>query len=332
MSLIRPVQPCRRGTVLIVVAGISALLATISLAFLLRMRADGEEVRLMLMLTQNRMSLYAASNYILEAGRIGWDTNADVPNQVHHEAYGWIDVRDGQPGPKLSLSSASLFPIATIGRFPLEAWRRPPCAIGLDQVPNPIVTEVTNPGISRSDARYGRPFLRNIDPMPVQSATLTASALPSVAFADWVMGDRVGGISSGTPIMRPESQGLGWFRIYRDGPATFVITVGAGGTRGFKDWNEVVSGPWGDQTSLFGGQLVFESMLSGEVRQWFRAEWSAAIGGIQPAREAKQNSHGNYTFKQFGWELHGGQVYASRGNACGTFSFFQRLRHPPERW
>jgi len=132
--------------------------------------------------------------------------------------------------------------------------------------------------------------------------------------------------------MRPESQGLGWFRIYRDGPATFVITVGAGGTRGFKDWNEVVSGTWGDQSSLFGWQGTFESMLSGEVRQWFRAEWSAAIGAIQPSREQKQNSHGNYTMKKYEFDTHKGQVYASRGNACGTFSYFQRLRYPPERW
>jgi len=141
-----------------------------------------------------------------------------------------------------------------------------------------------------------------------------------------------GSISSGAPIMRPESQGLGWFRIYRDGPATFVITVGAGGTRGFKDWNEVVSGTWGDQSSLFGWQETFESMLSGEVRQWFRAEWSAAIGAIQPSREQKQNSHGNYTMKKYEFDTHKGQVYASRGNACGTFSYFQRLRYPPERW
>jgi len=349
MSRIPTVQPIRRGTVLIVVAGISALLATIALAFLLRMRADGEEVRLLIMQTQARLGLFAAAGYILEAGRIGWDNNADKPNQVHHETYGWIDVRDGFMGPKIEAYSSAVaagrdpttyaspnFPVGHIGRFPLEVWQRPPCALAMEQAPNAIKTEISNPSTPRSDPLYGKPYLINPDPTPVQSAGLPTGSANAAKFADWILGDRVLATatptSSGAPIIRPESQGLGWFRIYRDGPATFVITVGGGATRGFKDWNEVVNGPWGDQSDLFGGRVFFDSLQSGEVRQWFRVEWSAAIGGIQPTRLGSQQTHGNYEYKSYKFQIQDGQRYASRGNACGTFNYFQRLRYPPVLW
>jgi len=206
----------------------------------------------------------------------------------------------------------------------------------MEQAPNAIKTEISNPSTPRDDALYGMPYLINPDPTPVQSAISAPGDPIATRFKDWVLGDRVPGTatptSSGAPIIRPESQGLGWFRIYRDGPATFVITVGSGATRGFKDWNEVVSGPWGDQSDLFGGREFFDSLQSGEVRQWFRVEWSAAIGGIQTMRQGIQNTHGNYTYKNYSFDLHRAQRYASRGNACGTFNYFQRLRYPPLLW
>jgi len=313
----RPTSHARRGTILIVVAGLSALLATMALAFLLRMRVDGEESVELLRMVQVRAVLYAACGYVLEAGRIGWD---DPNTKIHEEAYGWIDVRDGLPGPKLAAGPASpvLFPIGTIARFPLGVWKRPPCAISQEQAPNAIKTWVTNPGLPITDPLFGLPLLTKPDPQPAVST-----------FADWVNGDRIGGGAAGAPILRQESQGLAWFRLYRDSPATFVITAGAGATQGFSGWPEVTSGPWGDQSGLFGGsEQLFNTLLTTEVRQWFRVEWSAALSGIRVVQDSEswgldKTRGDNYSFQN---------QFHSQANACGTLNWVQRLRQPPARW
>src|SRR5688572_33473510 len=100
----------RRGTILIIVAGISALLASLALTFLVRNRSDAEETQATIREVQARIMLVAACNYIQEGSRLGWDqypstpaaTNdvfptgssaaASVP--VHEETFGWLDVRD----------------------------------------------------------------------------------------------------------------------------------------------------------------------------------------------------------------------------------------------
>jgi hypothetical protein len=123
----------RRGTILILVAGISALLASISLVFLVQMRSDAEESLLVVANAQAKIMLAAACNYVQETSRLGWDANYPyygatppginnvqiVPNgtgvlsasgtvasspttpslPAHQETFGWIDVRDGSIGP-----------------------------------------------------------------------------------------------------------------------------------------------------------------------------------------------------------------------------------------
>jgi len=334
----------RQGTILIVVAGLSALLATMALAFLLRMRSDGEETAGLLRMVQVRSVLYAACNYVLEAGRIGWD---DPNTKIHEEAYGWIDVRDGFAGPRLRAftsaeqasilasgdtkqtwgRTAPLFPIGTIARFPLGVWKRPPCAISQEQAPNAIKTWVTNPGLPITDPLFGRPLLTKPDPEPVQSANVLPTDPVSVRFSDWLRGERVGNSDAGAGVLRQGSQGLAWFRLYRDSPATFVITAGAGSTQGFRDWPEVTSGPWGDQSGLFGGsEQLFNTLLTTEVRQWFRVEWSAALSGVMVGQNWSGRGRplmDNYDFPN---QYHG-QI-----NACGTFNWVQRLRQPPVQW
>lgn len=116
----------RRGTVLIIVAGISALLASLALTFLVRNRQDAQETAVTLQDVQARIMLVAAMNYIQECSRIGWDrypakptlpfpidyptqlndaypwsgVAATVPIPIHEETFGWIDVRDGSIGPR----------------------------------------------------------------------------------------------------------------------------------------------------------------------------------------------------------------------------------------
>ena len=88
----------RSGTVLIVVAGLSALLASMTIAFLIRQRSSAEESTQFEQDIQARIMLIAGCNYIQETSRIGYDDGVDP---YHREAFGWVDVRqlnaDGTP-------------------------------------------------------------------------------------------------------------------------------------------------------------------------------------------------------------------------------------------
>lgn len=121
-----PSPQTRRGTILILVAAISGLLASLALTFLLRNRSDAQETASTLQDVQSRIMLVAAMNYIQECSRIGWDrypakpgepfplnyptqvndaypwsgVAATTPIPIHEETFGWIDVRDGSIGPR----------------------------------------------------------------------------------------------------------------------------------------------------------------------------------------------------------------------------------------
>ena len=69
----------RRGAILVVVAGACALLASLSLAFLLRMRSDSEETDLVQREAQARLMLMAGCGYVLEASRLGYDYPSTTP-------------------------------------------------------------------------------------------------------------------------------------------------------------------------------------------------------------------------------------------------------------
>jgi hypothetical protein len=88
----------RQGTILIIVSGISVLLLGMSVAFLARTGSDAEENRMVVREAQARIMLVAACSYVQECSRLGWD---DPATPQHEEAYGWIDVRDGDVGPKV---------------------------------------------------------------------------------------------------------------------------------------------------------------------------------------------------------------------------------------
>ncbi|HYE06183.1 MAG TPA: hypothetical protein VEL07_11780, partial [Planctomycetota bacterium] len=136
----------RRGSVLIVVSGLAALLATLALGFLVRMRSDAEETRLMTRGFQARVMLAAALNYVQEGARMGWGV----------ETFGWRDVRDGLPGPRGfqgdqqgTILVGALDPVTGLGprypaihglaaRCPMQPMRRPPFAILPRLTPNPV--------------------------------------------------------------------------------------------------------------------------------------------------------------------------------------------------
>ncbi len=290
----------RCGAVLIIAGGLLALLAALTFSFMLYMRSDAQEAQIVVRHAQAKAMLMAACNYVLETGRVGWG----------QECFGWVDVRDGSIGPKPSLAAPANFPIGTVGRFPMHTWRRPPWAVSVAD-PNPINTDAI-----ASD--YGMPYLRNMDPMVPGTAPGAASTMSTLvpSYNDWRSGDD-------TPL--PDSVGLGWFRLYRDGPATFVVTCGGGATYGYKDWNDV------DATSrvrFFGdSKAIFDAEYANEVRLWYRIEWSPAINlGLTVGGGAEGN-----TYSDFGGAS-SGSILPGMENACGTIQWVQRLRTPPDTW
>lgn len=299
----------RSGTILIIVAGISSLLASLSLVFLTRMRSDLEESQMLMREGQAHIMLVAACNYIQEASRLGYDgppkTNGDTsyPSYTyaaHHlEAYGWIDVRDGARGPKPtndpSRSSVTpgnhrpfvygahgdqtTFPIMTARRFDMFVKDIPPFAIRLDAAPNPI-----RPEDAENPAYSGLPYLLNPDPMPVFAPADPANPT-ATEFEDF---------ERGRPEPRMNSTARAWFRLFRLGArtpadpgydarfaqynaATFIVTCGAGATRGFRSWTEVVTE--GMQDLFAGDPTLFAQLQQDETRLWYLVEWSPAIGG-----------------------------------------------------
>jgi hypothetical protein len=166
--------PARRGAVLIITAALCALMMVSTFAFLVMMRQDAQATGVAMRHTQNRILLMAACNYVLEAGRIGWS----------EECFGWVDVRDGEVGPKPQLGldpagAGSRFPIGRPQRFPLHCWRRPPFAIS-PRDPNPIDAAVKADGSPQDPSTFGQPLLAKPDPMVAEGVT---------SYADWKAGD-----------------------------------------------------------------------------------------------------------------------------------------------
>ncbi|MBA3936386.1 MAG: hypothetical protein H0X38_02905 [Planctomycetes bacterium] len=326
----------RRGAVLILVAGIAALLLSISLAFLTRMRSDAEESLLAMRETQARLMLSAACNYVLEASRLGWETPG-FPS-AHEEGFGWIDVRDGKLGPKpvaTGLDDDSRFPRFTAHRFPMYVLERPPYAIRLDAVYNQIATPIVP-----AAPNAGMPYLINPDPQPVtdngwNAATHTASPSPG-AFDDY---------AAGVPRPRVGTLNRAWFRLWRDGPATFVVTCGSGGTMGFRlrDWNAldpVTNAPLmqaADKAQFANDYETFRDLDANEVRLWYRVEWSAAVLALD--YHNLDHELGTDRDHYMSWPPNASHTWAHSvrtqlhaKNLVGTISWVQRLVTEPTNW
>ena len=308
----------RAGTILIVVAGISALLMSVTVVFLVNMRSDMEESEVVVREAQARLVLISALQYIQEASRLGWD-RPGTPE--HEEAHGWTDVRDGSAGPKDRLGNA-LYDVGNgkfpdIGglaaRFPLYAMERPPYAVKTDFAYNPAPMNATLGW--RDLVNYTKP-----DPMP--------------AVGNWT------DFEDGRPAPRLESAGKSWFRLYRDRntasttvePATFTITCGAGGTDGYRTYQEAVDA---GQAAVFNSDPSYFAVLRGQERiLWFRAEWTSAVGG---SGMGVRVSNGQWDLP----EINNGSyksVYPSGSHwwvnrsPVGSFLWIQRLEQEPTNW
>lgn len=329
-------QRARAGTVLIIVAGLASILASLSLVFLARMRGDLEETQQVIQEAQAHIMLVAACTWIQEASRLGYD---DGTSLEHPEAYGWIDVRDGAIGPKPSplpsggptaawgVDDDSRFPVQSHKRFEMYVQNAPPFAIRLDAAPNPL------------DHRTGIPYLSKPDPMPLLRRGGSAAPTPA-DFAAFEGGD---------PTPRMNSLDRSWFRLYRLGgtdprfakynAATFIVTCGAGGTGGFRSWQEISNE---GQASRFGSAAQFEAMRVSEARLWYLVEWSPAVGGQfifgnihhkTPTTDANGQRFAITQYSQFPQNRsHYSHSQGKEKNFGGTIRYVQRLQTEPPEW
>ncbi len=326
----------RSGFVLILVSGICLLLCGLILAFVARMRSEVAENQVLLRTTQARLMMAAACAYILESGRIGWETDTYNPTTGaaigaarHEEAFGWVDVRDGSLGPKRLITDSSAGfaagSLANPGVFPRIGGKALRCPMAVRNL-TPFAL-ISNTAVNAIDPANGAlPLLLRPDPQPVAMDASTYT----VDQAKFRLGD---------PALLPATTGLSWFRICRDGPATFTITCGGGATMGFKDWADV---PVADRDRYFGGDLpagedLFNSQLAQEVRLWYRVEWNAAIGHASPNQSGFNAAVDNYETGAYAAARYtklefSTPMLVSSINAAGTIQWIQRLRTPPANW
>lgn len=348
-------RQARAGVVLILAMGMTAMLAALCLAFIARTRMDAAEMAQLGSITQARLMLSAACAYVLETGRIGWDLSDDFAaaspwsttyaaaisagtvqadpdnSRYHEETWGWVDVRDGSVGPRTldydqdgtydprfddtprharrrggPLVRPSWPAIGSVCRAPMNVLVRPPFAIRPETAPNPV-----NADPSAWD--FGLPLLRIPDGTASLAPDLPASATQAQRWSDWKAGDR--GVRAGG------AQGA-WFRVHRDSPATFIITVGCGGTAGFRDWDEVEAE---NMDARYGySRSLFEQLLAEEIRLWYRIEWSPAVAG----RGVPGGSYGNHTRRATTSRPGPAAII----NQAGTLSYIQRLPMQPREW
>jgi len=360
--------PARRGTILIIVAGLSALLASLALAFLVHMRSDVEEATELVNEVQAHLMLLAGCNFIQEGSRLGYDTNPPPINAgtstssfLHDEGYGWVDVRDGSVGPKdqlgqpvqskMYLPPPLVSPVPTTTscmtwmditnitdptvrpafRAPMYVENRPPFAIQQTVARNPISTLAGDPN-------YGMPLMLKPDPYPVADPTTATFR------SDYISGD-----------IGPNAQFYvgSWFRVFRESPSTFIVTCGSGETRGWSSWTELtggistagkirtgmVSGAQSaiEQAYFNNDSTLFANLQNTEIKLWYRVEWSAAIHSAD-----YQNVSNNYNqMDEYVWRgLNSNQEGTGMGgrsqphdtNMVGTIKWVQRLIAPPTNW
>jgi hypothetical protein len=332
----------RHGTVLIIVAGVSALLAAMALTFLVRMRSDVEESHLVVRETQAHIMKVAACNFIMESARLGWDPKLPNGNRStsHREAFGWIDVRTGLPGPRgedgkrLGPVDASGIPIAGADGEPKwDEWTdltladavRPAkrCAMFVMQRPPfAVAPKVAVNAIQTTGPTALKPYLSEADPQRFQNGMIESD------FADkYINGEKQPDLARFVPS---------WFRVWRAAPASFVVTCGVGDTAGFRTWDEVVTA---GETGRFGnsvgeGREMFHFFQQQEIRLWYLIEWSAHV-----ASSDYQNLQNEFPLKSveayFQRPINTSQESRSQGklvNPVGTIRMIQRLLNEPRYW
>ncbi|MDA3961164.1 MAG: hypothetical protein PF961_10265 [Planctomycetota bacterium] len=394
----------RSGVLLIIVAGIAAMLVALVTSFFMWMQQDARESQLTVMEAQSRAMLHAGLAYIQEGSLLGWaPTTGDS-----FATFGWTDVRDGSLGPRgpraagassasnaianpswwpggyLPFPSDSQLPKVTERHWPcpgsslrghMAVWERPPSAVQGIQAPNPIRPPQT---YRHDDPNWDTPYTSTVSNW--QSAYANP-ADPHFAFGKdsgalgmldpQPVSDTWAAFRAGDLRTKAGTGDRAWFRIYRelltdhdgDGlvhpganvsatkvgwvhdtvalydpndPApdhknwnVFIITCGAGPTRGYRFWD--ISDPGfsratepvtAAESGIFPDEASFHAMRRAERILFFRVEWTSDLGGtLNPAwTYNKQNLPNDNTL---------GYNVMSYG---GNFKWIQRLDRAPPNW
>lgn len=245
-----------RGTILILVAGLAAILLSVATAILVSLRSGSADAELVLRDAQARIMLSAGIAYIQETSRLGWGG----------ESYGWNDVRatsgssfggevvdeHGIKGPlradQFNLANTSSFPYpGRVARGDAFCWERPPGAISERFTPNPVVfrpdlrpgddpdnwQKQGNVQMSNIISQFAEPLYENYTQLlagnfterwsnnPFSIATNATNRQGKVGGRDQqpladTWTDFVSGQVNGAKNPRPETLGRGWFRVYRE--------------------------------------------------------------------------------------------------------------------
>ncbi len=345
----------RHGAVFLIVVGMCSLLLSLSVAFLVGMRRDGEEGRYFAQELQARAMLLAALQYIQEGSRIGWDGNPS--DNRGEEAFGWTDARGivdgaytnvgprGLDGRLLFSRDSGTFPdLGGTARCPMHRLRRPACAIDPKLIANPLIDQATFPVTCNpewDESKYmgfwdQRISYANPDPQPLAEPD-ASDPYSQARFERWRVGDA-------TPVAT--TVGHSWFRVRRvrdqaecDGhrqidntasavhwsPGVFLISAGAGATRGYATYQEAFGA--GEGALFSNSAAVFDDLRAQERILWYLCEWTPAQG---PGSGPKQmvgagcmiRSGTNSPIDQRDTPLHHG----------GNFAWIERLANQPGIW
>lgn len=367
--------PHRRGAILTIVVGISVALLALALTFLSQMRADANISRALVDQAQARIMLTAACTYIQEASRVGHG----------EEAFGWRDIRDGSqrdavPGPRgfdgepLYAAGSGEWPdVGGVARCAMRRPVLPPWATKRPYAYNPVPRRWphSNPNLSGGEIRYN-----NFEPQPAQFPYDEPDGAWTYDshFTDDEDDGLVDGLQGHEGAWQAFAQGSrldpddpaslrahqggpeAWFRVYREDVDHFIVTVGTGATRGFRDWAEVQAA--GAESLFLSDESVFQEAAVAERRQWYRVAWSPSVSGrSMPYVQQNRMNIGDH----YGWEVkppplpfelmipnfhpdEHNEGIAISGNGVkdtaptyetshmGSISFIERLHEEPSSW
>jgi hypothetical protein len=194
----------------------------------------------------------------------------------------------------------------------LYVMLRPPSALASTAAYNPINTDALA-------ADFGMPYLRYPDPQP-KTGNGWPGAVDDTLFDQFKQGD---------PTPYGPSMNLSWFRVLRKSAARFIVTCGAGASRGYKDWNEVRG--LGAQDIFGDDARLFQDLANGETRLWYEIEWSAAVTANDVHNIDNEFLLDHYQWKPFN-ASHDNRSQAVGRNLAGTIRWAQRLDEAPTAW
>jgi hypothetical protein len=380
----------RHGSILVLVAGMSALLLALAVSVLASSRALNEPSVIVLQEAQNRITLGGALQFIQETSRMGWgNTPAD-------QAFGWTDVRDGDIGPRgprsaggtisrLGWTPGGNFPApGGVYRGDMFAWRLPPYAISLNATPNPFQLTASDQDQATWAPIVGAsPVIREWnDGSPTRSASaepfwlraVTEARTNGTPYISQPVKNTWAEFAAGDKLPLPESVGRAWFRIYREtssdcngdgspwydtvpfaGSGTFIVTVGAGGTRGYRFWDSTTdflngrtslpassssySTPMDPVTAQSAGEFVtsdqFRFLRQSERIAWYRVQWTAnSSAGLDPTivQSAVRDPGGNNQYQGILAQTERSNDLNTIPRFGGSIRWIQRLEQEPPVW